>query len=491
MSLVEVVRYRATHNARDPAVGEYCTAGLKITSYFELERRASRIAGFLRSVVGQKSKIALIAENCAEWVEVVVGIAMANCVAVPVSPNWGETRILRVLDTNAVEVTFSDGSVVYGRTIIVGGDEYSSIMSNRELHCGEVQAGSDGGGVILHSSGSSGFPKPVVLSARELLYVPAAELHLTRYGTQDIRWLLVTPLSHEAAFWCLRKVLALGGMAVVTNWRGPDAYFWSLTRFRCSNALMVPSIAEMVINEAPNSRRTMRYPDVISIGSAPCGFHVLNELQALFQNTFISHFYGTTETGLVLTRRPVRGILPPLDSVGCPVHGVRVDFENAGSGEGELLVQSERTHLNHGCGGTDGNWFRTGDVFVRDHNGFYYFKGRADDLIVCQGEKVFPVELENVLLSHPSVRSACVVGRSHLKCGEVPVALVSVDPSANVSPQDLHQYCQLRCPPFARLDEVRMTKSLPMIASGKVDRREVARIMGVVLGAAGMRIGFE
>ena len=121
-------------------------------------------------------------------------------------------------------------------------------------------------------------------------------------------------------------------------------------------------------------------------------------------------------------------------------------------------INAERLH---------NGWLRTGDLFFRDPDGFYYFKGRTDDMFNSGGENIYPKEVENLLLSHPQVVDACVVPVKHALKGEVPVALVMVTDGATVAEDDLKGYCLDNGPPYAHPRKIDIATQIPLNGAGK------------------------
>jgi acyl-CoA synthetase (AMP-forming)/AMP-acid ligase II len=122
----------------------------------------------------------------------------------------------------------------------------------------------------------------------------------------------------------------------------------------------------------------------------------------------------------------------------------------------------------------EAGWLPTGDLGTRDEDGFVYLSGRADDVINRGGEKVFPQEVENVLLAHPAVRSAAVVAAPHDRLGQVPVALVTVDAGhGGELVATLHALCARRLARYKRPAGIEIAAALPTGPTGKVLRRRV------------------
>jgi acyl-CoA synthetase (AMP-forming)/AMP-acid ligase II len=124
-------------------------------------------------------------------------------------------------------------------------------------------------------------------------------------------------------------------------------------------------------------------------------------------------------------------------------------------------------------------WLRTGDVFRRDADGFFYFKARVDDMFSCGGENIYPKEVEDLLFRHPAVANAVVVPVPHAVKGLVPAAMVVLNQGAAATADEIRTYCLDNGPKYAhpRFVEIVGEKGLPLNGAGKIDRRAVREIM--------------
>ena len=210
----------------------------------------------------------------------------------------------------------------------------------------------------------------------------------------------------------------------------------------------------------------------------------------------VGESYGLTEGGPVM-------IGPPLDGRPVPHGSCGVAWPE---GEVKLVGDDGEDHPSLGelwvrnPGVTPGyynlpkvnaerlidGWLRTGDLFHRDEDGFFYFKGRTDDMFNSGGENIYPKEVENLLLSHPRVVDACVVPVPHAVKGEVPVALVMATRGSDLTEDALKTYCLENGPPYAHPRKVVLTDQIPLNGAGKNDRTVVANMMAERYGTLGL-----
>jgi acyl-CoA synthetase (AMP-forming)/AMP-acid ligase II len=229
---------------------------------------------------------------------------------------------------------------------------------------------------------------------------------------------------------------------------------------------------------------------LMSIGGAPSDKALLLSLQHAFPRATVLQFYGMTECGNIFTRRTAMGRFPPIDSLGVPAKNINVRLgENDADDIGELYVNTP-TMMDGYNSGRDATrlkngWLRTGDVFTRDESGFYYFKGRADDMFVSGGENVFPAEVENILLKNPDVKVVCVCAVPSIGRGQAPVAFVVKDKNSSLGEIELLEFYDKIGPAFARPEYVLFRSRLPLNQTGKIDRLALSRELQGSLSPAG------
>jgi malonyl-CoA/methylmalonyl-CoA synthetase len=218
-------------------------------------------------------------------------------------------------------------------------------------------------------------------------------------------------------------------------------------------------------------------------GSAPLDTETFHAFERLTGHAILER-YGMTETGMLLSN-PYRGERRP-GTVGTPLPGVsaRISGEgeepSADGSEGELLVRGdnvfsgywrspEKTAESFGTDDTGLRWFRTGDLASRDpETGSYRLLGRRTELILSGGFNIYPREIEEVLMAHPRIREAAVVGRPHPEWGETPMAFVVLD--APLEESEMIEHCRAEIASFKVPRRFAVVAELPRNALGKVQK---------------------
>jgi acyl-CoA synthetase (AMP-forming)/AMP-acid ligase II len=339
--------------------------------------------------------------------------------------------------------------------------------------------------LVLHTSGSTGRPKRVPL-AHANLSISARNVANTYGLTPDDVALCVMPLFHvHGLVASTLATLATGGTVVVPSKFNPLS-FWRVVRdYQVTWYSAVPTLHQLLLarvepgSPKPPGAEGLRFIRSCSASLAP---QVMHDLEAAF-GAPVLEAYGMTEAAHQMSSNPLPPSARKPGSVG-PGTGVGISIMN---GEGQHLKTGERGEVvikgpnviqgyenNPEANATsfvDG-WFRTGDQGFLDGDGYLTLVGRLKELINRGGEKISPREIDEVLLTHPSVAEAVAFGVSHPTWGEeVAAAVVLRNP---VSESDLLAYCKERLADFKRPKQIHITDVIPRTATGKIQRRLVA-----------------
>jgi len=320
--------------------------------------------------------------------------------------------------------------------------------------------------MILYTSGTTGRPKGAVLSHGNLLASARAVTIAWRWTPGD-RLVLALPLFHAHGLAVgVHGTLVAGASAVVLPRFDVDAVIDSVT----GGATLLFGVPTMWSRLASSPRGAALAALRLCVsGSAPLSPDVFARVSEVCGQRIIER-YGMTET-LMLTSNPVDGERRP-GTVGLPLPGVTVRLD----ADGEILVAGPSVFRGYRGVPPDefftvDGFFRTGDVGAWDADGYLRIVGRSKELIISGGFNVYPREVEEVLLAHPAVAEAAVVGVPSDEWGEEVVAAVVLD--APVEEDDLIAWCRARIAHFKCPRAVRTVPSLPRNALGKVLRDQL------------------
>jgi long-chain acyl-CoA synthetase len=229
----------------------------------------------------------------------------------------------------------------------------------------------------------------------------------------------------------------------------------------------------------------------VACGAAPLAPRLARELERRVPSVTVLEGYGCTESSSIITATPPAG--RRLGTVGIPVPGVEVrvvadDGAPLPPGrDGEIVLRGPNVMAGY-WGDEDGTaqalaggWLHTGDVGHLDRDGYLTIVDRKKDLIIRGGFNVFPRDVEDVLMQHPAVAAAAVVGRPDPRLGEEVVAFVALRPGADRSPDAVMEFARERLAATRRPRDIRVLDAIPLTAVGKVDRK---RLRALVAGDA-------
>ncbi len=308
--------------------------------------------------------------------------------------------------------------------------------------------GSDRAGLVIHTSGTTGEPKAVTLTLENL--AASARASADALGTDpDDRWLCPLPLHHVAGLSILVRSAVNATTAVLHERFDTARVKAALETGEVTLASLVPTmlirLREAGLRAAPGLR-------TIALGGGPIPPSLLD--WAAGAGIPVTPVYGMTETASqVIAGEP-----------GRPLAGVRLEV----AADGELLIAGPM--VARAALGPDG-WLHTGDRGRLDAAGLLHIEGRIKELIVTGGEKVAPVEVEQVLQAHPEVADAGVAGRPDPEWGEAVVAFVV--PRDGLRDDDLRNWCRSRLAPHKVPKRFELVESLPRTANGKLQRERL------------------
>jgi long-chain acyl-CoA synthetase len=446
--------------------------------------RALSAHGFSRG-----DRIAILSANRTEYLAAYYGIMRAGLVAVPVNHRFPFDTIGFIIRDAGARLVFCDPLrraqcppdlpvVCFGGD---GADSFDAFLDPGPFDA--LPAKPDEPAMFLYTSGSTGVPKGVVLSHQSHIWV--AE---TRLGGQDLshhRFLVAAPLYHMNAL-ALAKLACLAHATIVLlpQFSAPD-YIAAIERHRCTWLTAVPPMIAMMLREHDLVARTdLSSVQFVRMGSAPVSQSLMTALHGALPAAKVTNVYGTTEAGPVVFGPHPDGPPQPEMSVGYPHPKVAlrlVDDSGKIADQGALEMKCPAVMLGYHNRPdlpppimADG-FYRTGDVFRRDADGFHYFVGRTDDMFVCGGENIYPGDVERMLERHPAVAQACVVPIDDDIKGQKPVAFIIAKAGETPDAEDIKRFALAKAPAYQHPRFVWFMDKLPLSSTNKIDRTALKR----------------
>jgi acyl-CoA synthetase (AMP-forming)/AMP-acid ligase II len=341
--------------------------------------------------------------------------------------------------------------------------------------------------LILHTSGSTGRPKRVPLSHANLT-ISAQNVARSYQLTADDVSLCVMPLFHvHGLVASTLATLSTGGTVVVPAKFSPLSFWRVAQESGATWYSAVPTIHQLLLarvkpgDPPPAGAEKLRFIRSCSASLPP---QVMHDLESAF-GAPVLEAYGMTEAAHQMASNPLPpgarlpGSVGPGTDVGITIRDDQGREMPPGQ-RGEVCIHGpnviagyENNPEANATAFFEGGWFRTGDQGVLDADGYLTLVGRLKELINRGGEKISPREIDEVLLTHPSVAEAVCFGVPHQTWGEeVAAAVVLREPVAET---DLHAFCKERLAEFKRPKQIHITEVIPRTATGKIQRRVVAQ----------------
>lgn len=484
------------------AIVDLWDARRRVFTYADLDRRMSAVGALLQSLGAQPGeRIAILVGNRCEYLDAFYGVMRAGLVAVPLNVRQVEANLEYMLaDAGVTGAILDPETCPIGQALVErlglrhrvildiapppGWVSFAeALVAPKRL---QPALSPDGIAFQPYTAGSTGKPKGARLTHAGMLW---------SIRTTEAKWptspdevgLVAVPLFHKNAMrGTIKPSLYAGASAVLMPSYEPRAFIQALADEKATFCGGVPAIFSVMLQHE-DLIRTLEFPKLklFVIGSAVVPPELVRNLERLFPKTKVKESYGLTEAGGPL-RSPTDGRVTPSGSCGVMADGYEVKLvavdgrpSEPGVEEGELWTRSPCV--------TDGyhnrpdlsrerivdGWLRTGDLFRVDRNGFFFFRGRVDDMFSCGGENIYPREVESLLLGHPDVTDACVVPIPHVIKGYVPAAMVVLRPGATASGAALKSYALDNGPAYAHPRQVLVVDEIPLNPAGKPDKQRI------------------
>jgi fatty-acyl-CoA synthase len=341
--------------------------------------------------------------------------------------------------------------------------------------------------LLCYTSGSTGVAKGVVLTQGALFFNVVNSVHMHDLTSAD-RVLTTLPMFHVGGL-NIQTVPALhAGATVILHAKfDPDAALDAIERERVTLAVLVPAQLTAMMKLARWTTADLSSLRVLTTGSTIVSQAFVQRVHE--RGVPLIQVYGTTETCPIATYLRIEDARRKAGAAGLPALycALRIVDENdndvpAGA-DGEILVRGPNVMQGYWnapaatATALRGGWYHSGDIGHVDVEGYLHVVARKYDLIISGGENIYPAEIENVLLEHPAIVEACVVGCPDERWGEAAVAAVVLKPGVRLSATDVMAMLDGRIARYKQPRAVRFMDSLPRTALGKVQREQLRAVV--------------
>jgi acyl-CoA synthetase (AMP-forming)/AMP-acid ligase II len=485
MNFASLADRRADLDPNGPAVSDGARS-LTNTGLLDRVRAARRHLDELG--IGSGDVVALKLRNRVEFVVLLFACWRLSAAVTPVNPSLTDVEVARQLDAS-------------GARLLVVEDGMSGPAGVATIAVGKLYAKEPGWdpppqvepsalALLIFTSGTTGVPKGVMLDHANLDAMAEMGRQALSIGPLD-RCLLILPLFHVNGIVVSVLTPLLAGASVVIAERfDPNTFFDTVEHHRSTFFSAVPTIYSMLA-ALPDDVR----PDTSSVrfgicGAAPASAELLGRFEARYGFPLIEG-YGLSEATCASTINPVSGPRRA-GTVGVAFPGQQIRIvDEAGTDvatgvDGEVIIAGPNVMRGY-LGRPDetarvivDGWLHTGDIGHLDADGYLTLVGRCKDMIIRGGENIYPKEIEDVLISDPTVLEAAVVGIPDVKWGEIVAAYVQPRPGRTINPEALQALCARKLAGYKRPTTITIIDAIPKNAIGKTDKAplRVAHLKG-------------
>ncbi|MEH7114984.1 long-chain-fatty-acid--CoA ligase [Neobacillus niacini] len=471
----------------------------KIT-YSQLFKRSKRFANALLDMGLQPGdRVAMILSNSYVSAELIYGITMAGMVMVNINERLREQEIKYILNDSNTKVIVTSSEITrllnnidvpaLKYTISINGGIcdylYESLLENSCDQKPNIKMSIEDIALLLYTSGTTGIPKGVPLSHKNLL-TSAMNFVIEAIHNPNGSYLAVMPYHHIV---CVPHMAAiLRGMRVVVSKFEVNTVLELVEKYKITHAFLVPSMITMLLESNQIEQYDTSSLEMILYAAAPMPVEILKKALKRFGAIFCQ-FYGSTETASITTiLRKDEHILngteewtERLASCGREILNTSIKIVNENGEEveigepGEIIVKGDNVMKNYfnfeqTQEAVKDGWFYTGDIGKFDHDRFIYIVDRKKDMIISGGFNIYPREIEETLYTHPAVYEASVVGIPEKIWGESVLALVVLKPGFVVTEDEIIDFCKKQIASYKKPSKVKFIDVLPRNDSGKINK---------------------
>ena len=478
-------------------------------SYREFNERVNKLANALLDAGIKKGDIVVtFMRNSIEWMETYFGIIRAGAVVAPLNFRFTSDDIkhvadvtepsLIILEEELSEVVNAIGSplptieryICIGKSISGKMADYEEFIASYPPTEPETQILDEDNIAVYFTSGTTGTPKAVLFTHKNLFMV-AIENFITFPPVPGGNYVAILPLYHVAAFFQWLPYLFRGGTCTLLQEFSPHDFLHTMEKEKGTEVFLVMPMLFDIVEAHKRGDIDIGTCDLsswqlLNTGSQAYPRHLLLTVSKLFPGVRVNHGYGLSEgAGAATFILEPEDLIRKCGSIGKPVAAMVeariVDDEGkqVPPGEmGELIIKTDRMMKEYYRNPEEtakvikDEWLYTGDVAKVDEEGYYYIVDRKKDVIISGGENVYPAEVEEVILKHPKILEAAVIGVPDERFGERVLAVVKLKPDEEMTQEDFLRWCKENFPGHRRPRQVEFG-DIPRGATRKVLKPEL------------------
>lgn len=477
-------------------------------TYGELENRVNRLANALINLGLQKGdRVTILSENTYKYMEIYFAASKAGLSVTPLNFRLSDNELIYIINNCEATLCFvGEGfeerilnfkKELKGIKVYVSMDSSSDdfiFYENLIKMCPDVdpmvEVDENDMAILMYTGGTTGLPKGVMLSHRNLMTAHYGLIIGNSFTYIDVVCFSL-PMFH-VALWPVICHLMVGGKSVIL--RRPDLgeILNAIQKEKCTHLLLVPTVLTWLVDDPRCEQTDLSSLRLITYAGSPMPIEVLRKCMDRF-GRILSQGYGMTEAAPLVTihlkedhfvEGPETRLLASVGKVGVFVEAKVVDEEDVSlkPGQvGEICIRGKNVMMGYWknpeltASALKGGWLHTGDVGTIDKDGYIFLMDRKADMIITGGENVYPAETEGVLYQHPAVGECAVVSAPDTKWGERVQAVVVFKHGQSATEKELIEYCKSKLAGYKCPRSVKIWEELPKTSVGKILRREIKK----------------
>ena len=478
-------------------------------TWSEFNKKANRFANLLLTRgIKKGDKVAILLMNCLEWLPIYFGILKTGALAVPLNYRYTSDEIkycLNLADADAIlfgpeftgRVEEICDTIPRVKAWFYGGEDcptfaesYDRLVTYCSSKAPDIKLTDDDEAAIYFSSGTTGFPKAIVHAHRSLMHAAMTE-QAHHKQTKDDVFLCIPPLYHTGAKMHWFGSFLVGGKAVLLKGVKPEWILKAVSDEQCSIVWLLVPWAQDILDAIDRGDVKLEDYDLskwrlMHIGAQPVPPSLIKRWKEKFPNHLYDTNYGLSESiGPGCVHLGIENI-HKVGAIGKAGFGWEVKIVGSDGNEvkngdvGELAVKGPGVML---CYYKDekataevlkDGWLYTGDMAMRDEDGFIYLVDRKKDVIISGGENLYPVQIEDFLRSNPKIKDVAVIGLPDTRLGEIAAAVVEVKEGETLSEEEITDFC--RALPRYKRPHKFIFADVPRNPTGKIEKPKLRKM---------------
>ena len=487
-------------------------------SYEQLRNHSENFARYLISTgIKKGDRIAIYMDNSWQSIISIYGITLSGGVFLVINPQTKADKLKYILNDCEAKILISTSAlknelsraleetrdlrevIITGDTSVIKKFPHYKITNFENCITNDIQKVifpniiPNDLAALIYTSGSTGFPKGVMMTHQSMVFTSWSLVQYLRLSEED-RIMLILPLAFDYGLYQLLMSITIGGTLIVEqSFIFTASIYKNIRKYKPTVFPGVPTVYAMMITANKENGLSFDCIEKITNTAALLPAEFIPDLKKIFPNALIFKMYGLTECKRVCFLEPELIDLKPA-SVGKAIPGTEVfllspEGNPVPSGEpGILHIRGPHVMLGYlnkkelseemlKEGKLPGEKILcSNDWFKMDEDGFLYFQGRNDDIIKTRGEKVSPVEIENIIYKINGIKEVAVLGVPDVIMGESILVYATLHDNVALTEKDIQRECMMHLEPFMIPKKVIFLPEMPKSTNGKIDKKELKKM---------------